>query len=144
MSPDFLEFLTQRNSVGIFEKGESNYLLIFRNVEGPLKLAYYLTGKIRETLRTTEVQQRISYDNKKPPVQATKGQGKGKAQAGNQAKVKAIKAEATKEGRGNTVAVAHATWDRWEQPPIPQHMRIRLLRKLGHPRPQMGPLATNR
>jgi len=51
------------------------------------------------------------------------------------AKVKAIKAEA-KEERANTVVVAHATWDRWEQP---QHPRIRLLRKQGHPPPDGAP-----
>ena len=89
MALDFLEFLTQRNIVGIFQKGENNYLLIFRNVEGLLKLAYYLTTTIGEKLCTMEVPQRISYDNKKPPVlQTNKGKGKGKAQAGNQGKGK--------------------------------------------------------
>ena len=57
-------------------------------------------------------------------------------------KVKAIKAEA-KEGRANTVVVARATWDRWEQHPTPQHLRTRLPRKLGHSAPQMGPPAAN-
>ena len=80
MALEFLEFLTQRNIVGIFQKGENNYLLIFRNVEGSLKLAYYLTHIIGEKLRTMEIPQRISYDNKKPAIL----QGRGKAQDGQQ------------------------------------------------------------
>ena len=78
---DFSEFMTQRNIVGIFQKGKKHYLLIFRNVEGSLKLAYYLTSNIGEKLRTVEIPQRISYDNKKPAIlQGNKGKGRGKAQ----------------------------------------------------------------
>ena len=55
MALDFLEFMTQRNIVGIFQKGENNFLLIFRNVEGSLKLAYLLTTVIGEKMRTMEI-----------------------------------------------------------------------------------------
>ena len=99
MALEFLEFMTPRNIVGIFQKGENNYLLIFRNVEGSLRLAYHLTvltNIIGEKLRNLEVPQRISYDNKKPQaLQANKGKGKGKAQANNQGKGKG------NQGRGN-------------------------------------------
>ena len=86
---DFSEFMTQRNIVGIFQKGENHYLLIFRNAEGSLKLAYYLTSIIGEKLRTVEIPQRISYDNKKPAIlQGNKGKGRGKAQNGNKGRGK--------------------------------------------------------
>ena len=98
MALEFLEFLTQRNIVGIFQKGENNYLLIFRNVEGSLKLAYYLTHIIGEKLRTMEIPQRISYDNKKPAIL----QGRGKAQDGNKGrgKGKGKAQEGNKGGKG--------------------------------------------
>ena len=142
MALDFLEFLTQRNIVGIFQKGENNYLLIFRNVEGSLKLAYYLTTIIGEKLRTMEVQQRISYDNKKPPVlQTQKGKGKGKTQASNQGK--------GHQGRGKGGKGKHRSRSPRNlgpvgappNPPAPAHPPPR---KQGHPPTQMGPLRANR
>ena len=81
MALEFLEFMTQRNIVGIFQQGENHYLLVFRNVEGSLKLAYYLTHIIGEKLRTMEIPQRVSYDNKKPAILQGKGKGKGKGKA---------------------------------------------------------------
>ena len=84
MALEFLEFMTQRNIVGIFQKGENHYLLVFRNVEGSLKLAYYLTHIIGEKLRTMEIPQRVSYDNKKPAILQGKGKGKGKSTGGQQ------------------------------------------------------------
>ena len=102
MALEFLEFMTQRNIVGIFQTGENNYLLIFRNVEGSLKLAYYLTHIIREKLRTMEIPQRISYDNKKPAILQGKGKGKGKALDGNKGrgKGKGKAQEGNKGGKG--------------------------------------------
>ena len=85
-----------------FQKGENNYLLIFRNVEGSLKLAYYLTHIIGEKLRTMEIPQRISYDNKKPAILQGKGKGRGKAQDGNKGrrKGKGKAQEGNKGGKG--------------------------------------------
>jgi hypothetical protein len=103
MALDFSEFMTQRNIVGIFQQGENHYLLIFRNVEGSLKLAYYLTSIIGEKLRTMEIPQRISYDNKKPAIlQGNKGKGRGKAQNGNKGrgKGKGKAQEGNKGGKG--------------------------------------------
>jgi hypothetical protein len=89
MALDFLEFMTQRNIVGIFQKGENNFLLIFRNVEGSLKLAYLLTTVIGEKMRMMEIPQRISYDSKKPAIlQGPKGKGRGKGQDGNKGRGK--------------------------------------------------------
>ena len=102
MALEFLEFMTQRNIVGIFQKGENHYLLVFRNVEGSLKLAYYLTHIIGEKLRTMEIPQRVSYDNKKPAILQGKGKGKGKAQEGNKGrgKGKGKAQEGNKGGKG--------------------------------------------
>ena len=71
-----MAFISRKSShsgiSGIFRKGEHNYQIIFRNVEGSLKLAYYMTavigGKVR-TLEALEIPYRISYDNKQPQQQ---------------------------------------------------------------------------
>lgn len=102
MALEFLEFMTQRNIVGIFQKWGNHYLLVFSNVEGSLKLAYCLTHIIGEKLRTMEIPQRISYDNKKPAILQGKGKGKGKAQDGNKGrgKGKGKAQEGNKGGKG--------------------------------------------
>ena len=144
MALDFLEFLTQRNIVGIFQKGENNYLLIFRNVEGSLKLAYYLTTIIGEKLRTMEVQQRISYDNKKPPVlQTQKGKGKGKAQASNQGKGKGHQGRG-KGGKGKHRSRSPRNLGPVGAPPPPPAPAHPPPRKQGHPPTQRGPLRAKR
>ncbi|CAL1172719.1 unnamed protein product, partial [Cladocopium goreaui] len=43
-----------RLTKGIFRKGEHNYQITFRNVEGSLKLAYYMTAVIGGKVRTLE------------------------------------------------------------------------------------------
>ena len=86
-------------------------MLVFRNVEGSLKLAYYLTHIIGEKLRTMEIPQRVSYDNKKPAILQGKGEGKGKAQEGNKGrgKGKGKVQEGNKGGKGKIAAAAPVT-----------------------------------
>ena len=68
-----MAFISRKSShsgiSGIFRKGEHNYQITFRNVEGSLKLAYYMTavigGKVR-TLEALEIPYRISYDKQRP------------------------------------------------------------------------------
>jgi len=109
MALDFLEFMTQRNIVGIFQKGENNFLLIFRNVEGSLKLAYLLTTVIGEKMRTMEIPQRISYDSKKNP-QSYKVP---KVRVGEKDRMETKdeeKAKETKEVKERHVAAAPVNW----------------------------------
>ena len=140
MALDFLEFFTQRNIVGIYQKGEHNYLLIFRNVEGSSKLAYYMTAIIGEKLRTMEIPQRISYDNKKPTIlQQNKGKGKGKAQADNKGRGKGNQGRGKGKGRSrsprNLVPIGGAP------PPAPVHPLPAEVPQAAPP-PRMGPPLT--
>ena len=83
LSVEFHDFFSQRNIVGIFRKSENNFQIIFRQVEGSLKMTYFLTAVIGAKLRSSDKQERITYD-KKPPRGLTpppgKGKGKGKGQ----------------------------------------------------------------
>lgn len=77
---EFLEFLSPRNVVGIYNKGGDNFLMVFRQMEGSMRLTYYMTTITNQKLRSQEVAQRITYDRRPPPgiVLSPKGEGKGK------------------------------------------------------------------
>lgn len=64
LSVEFHDFFSQRNIVGIFRT--NNFQIIFRRVEGSLKITYFLTAVIGAKLRASDKQERITYD-KKPP-----------------------------------------------------------------------------
>ena len=100
LAVEFHDFFTQANIVGIFRKAENNFQIIFRNVEGSLKITYFLAGIVGAKLRSSEKQERITYD-KKPPRGLTLGpnKGKGKGQA-NKGKGRGNVGKGAK-GRGN-------------------------------------------
>ena len=126
LAVEFHDFFSQRNIVGIFRKSENNFQIIFRQVEGSLKITYFLTAVIGAKLRASDKQERITYD-KKPPRGLTPPQVKAKAK-GNPTKAKdeATEAKATEakelqeqdEEKG-TGAGAHANCTLLE-PQVPQ------------------------
>ena len=81
LAVEFHDFFSQRSVVGIFRKSENNFQIIFRQVEGSLKITYFFTAVIGAKLRASDKQARITYD-KKPSRGLTPppGKGKGKGQ----------------------------------------------------------------
>ena len=86
-------------------------MLVFRNVEGSLKLAYYLTHIIGEKLRTMEIPQRVSYDNKKPAILQVRVKAKEKHRRAtkDEEKEKERCRKVTKEAKEKIAAAAPVT-----------------------------------